>query len=133
MQQRKSVRQGGALVALLAVWIQLVLGFGHMHADELFGRAGLPAMPGHGLASVSAAHHLSPLGTPQDQSGAAEHACAVCAGMALLAAGHLPDPALLPVPAAGVAAIHAATAAFLIARTRFVGSRPRAPPAFEMV
>lgn len=96
---RQKLRRGGGWLALAGLALQLVLSFGHVHAEDIFGPLGRPMVQGQGPTILSADRRQDPAGS-QNPAGdaAAEGACAVCAAMALAGSLVLPDPVKLPLP-----------------------------------
>jgi Protein of unknown function (DUF2946) len=127
MLQRMALRNWGARLALFAVCLQFLLSFGHIHAAEIFGPLGHAVVPSHGTTVVGTPSHSSP--NPAGAADVAEDACSICASLALLATGALPDPVRLPPPSLSVA-IAAPQAAELAPRAvPFRLFQTRAPPA----
>src|SRR5262245_15061708 len=116
---RARVRQG-ALLALLALAIQLVLSFGHFHTDGIARAAGL---------TTQTQATTSPLSAPrQHQDGLAAAGCAICASIAIAGTALASVPPNLPVPATfslWVAIVPRDFAPPALASTAF---RSRAPP-----
>jgi len=85
-----------ARLALIALALQLIVSFGHIHRDDL----GLPP-----LAAGDAAHFISattqvPSAPADQQHGpASDDYCPICASMALLASGVPALPPVLVMPA----------------------------------
>ena len=77
-------------LALMAVFVQLVASFGHMHAEDYNF-----LLRGHSPTTVASADGSS--GGSQ-QSLAPDADCAVCASAQILGSGALPDPQLLSAP-----------------------------------
>jgi hypothetical protein len=130
MPQKRSIRRIGAHLALFALWVRLVIGFGHIHPEDIFGPAGGGAEPGIGVTQFVADQHGDPLGH-ESGSGTSDE-CAICAVMALADVLVLADPIALAMPTAtGISVdriatpIHVIPAAFLLFRTR-------APPIGEI-
>ena len=86
---RKNCRLG-SWAALFALCIQLVLSFGHIHADDI-----------HGSSSAAIAQlQAQPESPAGDDHGKPEHDfCAICAALSLTSSSVLPTVSLLPVPA----------------------------------
>ncbi len=124
MRQATGFRKIGGVVALFALWLQLVLTFGHMHADDLFGR---PAAP-------LEMHRLSdPASQPGQDTADTADGCAICAAAALVAGSVLPAPASLPLPAAFPLERPVVEIAFLLSAAGFLLFRTLAPPARSFV
>src|SRR5277367_1552565 len=80
--RRRSVHKFGAVAALFALALQLVLSFGHMHPEDFFPptgqgptRAGVPSAPLKPIPAVPA-----------------DDACAICINMAMVGSSALPPP-----------------------------------------
>jgi hypothetical protein len=131
---RANIRQGSRL-ALVALAIQLVLSFGHVHAQAAPGAArhvmhatATHAAHGAWLAVASWVVRLkTPSGNHSDHHGLADD-CPICAVLALANAPLSAAPPLLPAP-------QAAEFAYLITNARSVdlncadaAFQPRAPP-----
>ena len=101
MMRRQALRRRGGWLALVALALQLVLSFGHIHATEVMALLGPMGGEGHASAVIVAdpQHDPSSSQDPADDA-AAESACAICASMALAGNLLLPDPVKLPVPSA---------------------------------
>ncbi len=124
MLQRIALRQWGARLAFLAVCVQFVLSYGHMHADALFGSLGHSATS---LTQLSVRTHSIPGNS--GLAGVTEDACAICASIALLGSTSLPDPIRLPPPPIGAAIPIQASADLALGLARFTLFQTRAPPA----
>lgn len=74
---RAKIRIGGGM-ALFAIFLQMVLSFAHVHADEL----GLP--PGHGSHALAAHFYQTIQPANQDHRPADADYCPICASMAVL-------------------------------------------------
>jgi hypothetical protein len=86
-------RQWSGRLALFALALQLVLSFGHIHADDL----GLAA------PAAAAALHAPPTngdGTPPQDQRDAHDICAICVTLSLSATSLLPVVAALTIPIA---------------------------------
>jgi hypothetical protein len=125
MLQRRSLRYSGGRLALFAVFLQLVLSFGHIHPSDIFP-FGHAVAQGQGVAQLVTADHGSPAG--QNETGAGGEACAICANMALAASLVLPDPIGIAPPAAAIPTRVAAPVALLIAAAPHLLFQTRAPP-----
>jgi hypothetical protein len=100
MLQRQSIRLVGARLAIFAVWLQVVLTFGHIHAFDIY-LYGHPVVPAQGVTQVTADDGTTPVpSAPLQANEAGDQACSICANMALVAATVLPDPARIAPPSA---------------------------------
>jgi hypothetical protein len=90
---RRYVRRGAG-VALLALALQLVLSFGHVHLDGLAGS-------GPAQAGISVSATANDAGTPSDTGHhpGANDFCAICATISLAGSLLLPQLAHLVLPA----------------------------------
>jgi hypothetical protein len=90
-------KRGGALLALAALALQLVLSFGHMHRDDL----GLPPLPAADQTQLASGAAPAPAGpADQDHHPASDDYCAICASMVLIATAmpSLPPVLIVPTP-----------------------------------
>jgi hypothetical protein len=113
----RSRRRGGAGLGLLALLVQIVLSFGHIHAED-FQPA---ARPVAALAHQSPSYPKTPPGHPDDN-------CPICMAVQLAAAGVVAAPPILALPSAFIRIAHRATVAHDISVARYVLFRTRAPP-----
>jgi hypothetical protein len=126
MLQRRSLRHSGGRLALFAVFLQLVLSFGHIHPSDIFP-FGHAVAQGQGVAQfVASDQDSSPAG--QNETGAAGQACAICANMALAASLVLPDPVGVAPPNSTVRMAVAVHVTLLIAAAPHLLFQTRAPP-----
>jgi len=95
MLQSRRTRQFGSWLALFALWLQIGLSFGHVHAQAAAGPE----------SAARAAHHAVVASPAYDPGGLGHHragdeACAICASIQLAASVVLPEPAIVgPRPA----------------------------------
>ncbi len=112
-------RTWGGLLALFALTVQLVLSFGHIHADEIAGRP-------EALAAISQP------ATPHDDAPGQDHDddkfCGICAVLHLLSVAHAVAPPALPLPVAFRAAPRLTGSESLVATFHHAAFRSRAPP-----
>ncbi|MGO4711109.1 DUF2946 family protein [Bradyrhizobium sp. 2TAF24] len=109
------------MLALLALAIQLVLSFGHFHADGLAHATPLTATSGQTAASI-------PAGPASNRDNPAADACAICATVAMagtVLAATPPAPAL---PVAFIVAPAPRARDIDLARASGAAFRSRAPP-----
>ena len=111
----------GALAALAALALQLVLSFGHLHVQNVRSAG---AVATHG-AVVAATTQQTPAQTPGDD----DDYCAICASTYLVATSVAAQPPALLVPVGFSHIEHAIVADRAIAPPRHVAFRSRAPPA----
>jgi hypothetical protein len=93
MQWVRLNRRIGALVALFALTIQLVLSFGHIHV----GKSLLSSASATTVAQQSANRDGAP-SSPQHRG--VDDFCAICATIGMLASSALPESASLVLPVA---------------------------------
>ena len=115
-------RRGGAGVALLALALQLVLSFGHMHFDTVAGS--MPAFAG--IAMSQAADDGAP--SNSDHHPGTHDFCDICATIGLASSLLLPQPAQLALPVAHAQTWPREYRATLAAREPYVLFQARAPP-----
>jgi len=115
----RSRRRSGAGLALLALAVQIVLSFGHIHAEDFLATPAAsiatPAPPG-------SAHHHFPPGHPDDR-------CPICMLVHMAATGLVSVPPSVAIPSGFGWIEHLPPAANAVAVARVVLFRPRAPPA----
>jgi hypothetical protein len=118
-------RRWAAHGALLALLIQLVASFGHLHLGDLTG-------PASSASAIGVANHaavLRPTPAPaHGNDGTADPSCPVCALIQLASTAVPPAPPPLPLPAAfdRIRWEAAAASASALAAPRFF--QARAPP-----
>jgi hypothetical protein len=121
MRWFRANRVFGGRLALLALAVQLVLSFGHIHREDIYG----PARP-TALAQVLAGDHAQ---QPADHSSKhSDDYCAICATISLLSTSFVAAPPLLPVPVAFHAVEHADRVAIASIALRRAPFQSRAPP-----
>jgi hypothetical protein len=118
MNRWRSRRRGGAGLGLLALLVQIVVSFGHIHAEDFQPAA---AQTIAALAHQSPSHPTTPPGRPDDN-------CPICMAVQLAAAGVVAAPPVLALPSEFCRITHPATVARDISVARFVLYRTRAPP-----
>lgn len=113
----------GAHLALVALALQIVLSFGHVHLNGV--RASHVAVTGpHNAGTVQASRQL-PAQNPDD----GDDYCAICASIFLASTSFVSQPPPLPVPVGFRRIEHSFGTAFGIIEPRRVAFRSRAPPA----
>ena len=128
MLQRRFLRHYGGRLALLAVWLQLALSFGHIHPGDIFP-FGHPVAQGHAVTAVANPRDHAPPAPMLPGSGdAIDLTCAICANMALASTLVMPDPVRLPVPVAVLVASTRARDGFVLTAAPFLLFQTRAPP-----
>jgi hypothetical protein len=117
-------RKFGGRLALLALAVQLIISFGHIHKEDIFGAARTAAS----AATLDAAASDQPL-PPDQPAGHAGDYCAICATIHLLGASVLGEPPQSPaVPLAFQSIEHSAQVTALFAGSRWRPFQSRAPP-----
>jgi len=115
-----SWRQFGSYAALVALWLQFVLSFGHLHKEDVFGPVGLSGTTTPLLLNSRPAD-------PHDMDMPAD-GCAICAVMAMVASSIVPDaPALPDRRSVGLVPVFAG-AGFLMTEPGYRLFQTRAPP-----
>jgi len=121
MLRLRTLRGWGGRIALLAMWLQLGLGFGHIHPSDIYGPLGHPVVVDHGLVQAAP----QPPAAPEPL---ADLACPICATMALAASLVLPAPPLLPLPTSIAAPAASFAAPPLLVAAPYLLFAIRAPP-----
>jgi hypothetical protein len=123
--RRWSARQSGAVLALVALALQIVLSFGHMHPEDFFP-------PGAGAGGRDLARTVTPgpsSPSPQSPADDPDHdGCAICINMAMVGASALPPPVAIAPPVAVAHAVFAPVATVAAAGAFHPNFRSRAPP-----
>lgn len=114
------------MLALLALAIQLVLSFGHVHADGL-----VHGSPQATVAQQSGAS--SPAGPASDRDNPAADACAICATLAMAGTALTATPPALVLPVAFVVARASLPSDAGLAQPTRTAFRSRAPPTPDTV
>jgi hypothetical protein len=121
MRWFRANRVFGGHLALFALAVQLVLSFGHIHREDIYGSA-----PPAALAQALAADHAQ---LPADHSSKhGDDYCAICATISLLSTSFVATAPLLPVPVAFYAVEHVDRAAIASVAPRRAPFQSRAPP-----
>ena len=114
-------RRHGALLALAALVLQIVLSFGHVHLHGVAQSA--PAAITHPIALADKNSQ-----TPAPIRGDNDEYCAICASIFLASSAFAPTPPQLPLPAKFQRVEHSFHAARLFADPPRLAFRSRAPP-----
>ena len=118
----------GARLALVALALQIVLSFGHVHLENVHldgVRISHGAAAGaHNTVAVQASGQL-----PAQNPGSDDDYCAICASIFLASTSFVSQPPPLPVPVGFRHIEHSFGTAFGIIEPRRVAFRSRAPPA----
>jgi hypothetical protein len=114
-------KRHGAVLALIALALQIVLAFGHVHLRGLSGSS-RPVIAGE--ASLAHAPLQAPAQSPSDD----DDYCAICASIFLASSAFAPAPPQLLVPANFQRVEHCFNAARPLAESLRLAFRSRAPP-----
>ncbi len=112
----------GSRLALLALAVQFVLAFGHIHRDDIYG-------PARAAAAIAAPVPGGSQSLPGDHP--AKHSddyCAICATMSLLGNSFVAAAPTLPLPAASHAIEQFDQVAAIFIAPRRAAFQSRAPP-----
>jgi hypothetical protein len=110
-------------LALLALAVQFVVAFGHIHRDDIYG----PARPAAAIAAaVPDGSQPLPVNHPAKHS---DDYCAICATMSLLGNSFVAAAPTLPLPAASHAIEQFDHVAAIFIAPRRAAFQSRAPPA----
>ncbi|MGO9047835.1 MAG: DUF2946 family protein [Xanthobacteraceae bacterium] len=121
MRWVRTNRRCGGWLALLAVALQIVLSFGHVHLETLQSKsAGVPV-------AAFKAPDSQPF-SPQHPANEAGDYCAICAIIHIASTSFLPDAPLLPVPFVSRAVEHSSHFAFVFVAPQRTAFQSRAPP-----
>ena len=117
-------RRHGALLALAALVLQILLSFGHVHLRGM-AQSALPALPAltHSIA-LADRNSQTPSPIPADT----DDYCAICASIFLASSAFAPAPPQLLVPANFQRVEHGFSAARPLAESPRLAFRSRAPP-----
>ena len=112
----------GGRMALLALAVQFVVAFGHIHRDDIYGPA---------RAAVAIAALVPGDSQPLPGDHPAKHSddyCAICATMSLLGNSFVAAPPTLPLPSASHAVEQVDRVAVIFIAPRRAAFQSRAPP-----
>ena len=119
-------RRHGALLALGALALQVVLAFGHVHLNPR-------RLTSNSRLAISAQHHrllAQPLPQrPAQNPGDDDDYCGICASIFLASTSFMPAPPALPVPVGAEWIRYSLDNTRSVAVTRRFAFRSRAPPA----
>jgi hypothetical protein len=104
----------------VALWLQIVLSFGHLHQEDVFGPTGLSATA---TPSLLNSRPVDPHDIDMPADG-----CAICAVMAMMASSIVPDTLALPDRRSDGFVPVIAGSSFLIAEPFYRLFQTRAPP-----
>jgi Protein of unknown function (DUF2946) len=114
-------KRHGSVLALIALALQIVLAFDHVHLHGL-------AQNSHAaIAQRTAVAQTAPQ-APAQNHGDDDDYCAVCASIFLASSAFAPPPPQLPLPATFQRVEHSFNAAHALAERQRSGFRSRAPP-----
>jgi hypothetical protein len=112
----------GSRLALLALAVQFVVAFGHIHRDDIYG-------PARGAAAIAAAVPDGGQPLPGDQpTKHGDDYCAICAAVSLLGNSVVAAAPSLPLPAASHAIEQVDRVAVIFIAPRRAAFQSRAPP-----
>jgi hypothetical protein len=114
-------KRHGAVLALIALALQVVLAFGHVHLRGLSGNS-------HAVIAGQALLAHPPLQAPPQNPGDDDDYCAICASIFLASSAFAPAPPQLLVPANFQRIEHCFNAARPLAESLRLAFRSRAPP-----
>ena len=109
------------MLALIALALQIVLAFGHVH---FHGSAQNPHIAITQSAALAQTKSHAPARIPNDEDGY----CAICASIFLASTAFAPAPPQLPLPAKFERVEHLFNVAAAVARRQHLAFRSRAPP-----
>ena len=122
---RTNSKFGGRL-ALFALAVQLVLSFGHIHLEDIYGNAGAFAVSS-AAATVPAADNSQPLPAGKHSHHTDDY-CAICATVHLLGSSFAAQAPQLPLPFISASIEHFDRVAFAFVAARRAPFQSRAPP-----
>lgn len=114
-------KQRGAVLALIALALQIAIAFGHVHLHGVSGSSHA-AM----VKQIKLAH--APQQIPAQNRGGDDDYCVVCASIFLASSAFTPAPPQLPPPAISKRVEHSFYLAQLPAEPTRLSFRSRAPP-----
>jgi hypothetical protein len=122
MRWFRSIRRVGAGLGLFALLLQLVLAFGHIHADDLLPR------PFAGVVDQVGDNATPPAGPDRQAPGAPHDDCPICAVMHLAGTIVVPDTPVLAVPTQFATLTFAPSDFCYVPISRRLPFQTRAPP-----
>jgi hypothetical protein len=109
----------------VALAIQIVLSFGHVHLSPHRAPPAFAALGMHGAVAVQASRQ-GPAQSPSDDT---DDYCAICATIFLASTSFVSPAPVLPAPASFERVVHSVSVAFgLVIEPRRVAFQSRAPP-----
>jgi hypothetical protein len=115
-------KRHGSVLALIALALQIVLAFDHVHLHGLAQNSPAAIMQHTAMAQTA-------LQTPAQNPAEDDDYCAVCASIFLASSSFVPAPAQLPMPTRFQRIEHSFNAGHALAERQRPGFRSRAPPA----
>lgn len=115
-------RRHGALLALIALAVQIVVAFGHVHLHGLAQNSHSTSAAERAVLADSKSH--APAQIPADN----DDYCAICASIFLASSAFAPAPPQLLIPANFQRVEHCFNAASPVAEPLRLAFRSRAPP-----
>lgn len=94
---RRSLRRAPQWLALLAMLVQFVASYGHIHPQDFRG-----ILHGHDAPAITAPNNM---GSLLGDALAADVDCPICASISLLGSSALPDGIRLPTPSLHVSSL----------------------------
>jgi hypothetical protein len=114
-------KRHGAVLALIALALQIAVAFGHVHLHGVAQNAPAAITHSVGLADKNSQ-------TPAPIRGDNDEYCAVCASIFLASSAFAPPPPQLPLPAKFQRVEHSFNAASTVVESQRLAFRSRAPP-----
>jgi len=127
MRWFRSNRKAGGRLALFALALQLVLSFGHIHAEDIYGYGAKGLVPSTAPTAVAGLEKSRPL--PADHSSKhSDDYCAICATMSLLGNSFVAAAPQLAVPLISHAVEQTNGVVAIFIAPRRAAFQSRAPP-----
>lgn len=126
MRWFRANRTFGGRLALFALAVQLLLSFGHIHRDDIYGPDAASALAAAAAQPAADDSKTQPTDQPSKHS---DDYCAICATMALLSGSFVAEAPQLPVPVISHAVEHVDRVVVAIMAPRRTAFQSRAPPA----
>lgn len=130
---RSNIRSGARL-ALLALFVQFALSFGHFHAiaapsPAKVTQSALPSVGQADAGKLAAGKQAEPQQAPAKHGHDGPDYCAICAVMAMAGTVTFASPPILLLPEAVEFLYRSTDAEFVHLKSAGVAFQPRAPPA----
>jgi hypothetical protein len=125
MRWFRAKQKFGGRLALFALAIQLILSFGHIHREDIYG-------PSYGAPAPAAANQTADKSQQLPSDRPAKHGddyCAICATISLLSASFAAQPPQLPLPFVSRVIEHVDRVTVALVAPRCTPFQSRAPPA----